>query len=540
MPHTSSTSLKRVALAYAKLLKLNVTASDIQRSVEENPSYPSLLSLSDTFSKYGVDNNAYHVPADAFDQLEPPFVAYTQIRGIGNDFVLITKIKEDSIHYIYKNNTAETISREEFLQRYQKIVWFAEANAKSGDPDFKKTTKEEKLKKAKRLARVAGIASLAAIIIAGSITTGNFLAYSTILVIKAAGIAATVLLLVYEIDKDNAFVKNICSSTGSRTNCDIVLDSKASRIFGISWSEIGFFYFVATFLLLAMPGVAFSDKTMWLAVASATAAPYILFSIYFQWRIIKHWCPLCTAVQILLVIEQAWAVILFWSSSFRLQFPIHDLPILTVCIFLPMLLWYSMRPLFTKAKDHDLFVAAYRRLQFNPAVFIGLLQQQPKAADNWQQLGINIGNPDATTTIIKVCNPYCGPCSSAHQQLEEMVKSNNQIQLKIIFKTSNENNDRGAIIAKHLLAISSGADATKTQQALEDWYMADKKDYEQFLTKYPNVDELGQQDAKIEAMSKWCVQSDITFTPTIFIDGYRIPENYDLKELKQVLLYYTK
>src|SRR5882757_5912527 len=100
MAQSSNTGLKQVAITYAKLLKLRVTATSIQKSLEENPYYPSLLSLSDTFSKLGVDNNAYNLSAEFINQLEPPFVAYAYVPGIGNDFVVITDLKDNAVSYI--------------------------------------------------------------------------------------------------------------------------------------------------------------------------------------------------------------------------------------------------------------------------------------------------------------------------------------------------------------------------------------------------------------------------------------------------------
>jgi protein-disulfide isomerase len=47
--------------------------------------------------------------------------------------------------------------------------------------------------------------------------------------------------------------------------------------------------------------------------------------------------------------------------------------------------------------------------------------------------------------------------------------------------------------------------------------------------------EIKQQDAKIEAMSKWCEEAEITHTPTIFVNGHRLPENYNVGELKNIL-----
>lgn len=49
------------------------------------------------------------------------------------------------------------------------------------------------------------------------------------------------------------------------------------------------------------------------------------------------------------------------------------------------------------------------------------------------------------------------------------------------------------------------------------------------------VDHAKQAD-KIEAMFKWCNDVNITFTPTIFINGYQLPDAYDTADLQYFLL----
>lgn len=42
-------------------------------------------------------------------------------------------------------------------------------------------------------------------------------------------------------------------------------------------------------------------------------------------------------------------------------------------------------------------------------------------------------------------------------------------------------------------------------------------------------------NGKVEAMSAWCDAAEITHTPTLFVNGYRLPENYDIEELRYIL-----
>lgn len=36
-------------------------------------------------------------------------------------------------------------------------------------------------------------------------------------------------------------------------------------------------------------------------------------------------------------------------------------------------------------------------------------------------------------------------------------------------------------------------------------------------------------------MEKWCKETDIRFTPTIFINGYELPAAYDIEDLNYFL-----
>jgi hypothetical protein len=74
MVQPSNTSLKNVAANYLRLLGANITSTTLKKDLEENPYYPTLLSLSDTFTKYKIDNKAFEVSRENFDCLEAPFI----------------------------------------------------------------------------------------------------------------------------------------------------------------------------------------------------------------------------------------------------------------------------------------------------------------------------------------------------------------------------------------------------------------------------------------------------------------------------------
>ncbi|HVM86882.1 MAG TPA: vitamin K epoxide reductase family protein [Puia sp.] len=521
-------------------MRVRVTSTSISKDLEESPYYPSLLSISNAFDRYRISNGAYEIPGEELEQLDTPYIAFVYMPAIGKDFIVVTKMTGETVSYLYQNRATQTISKKEFLKRYRRIVLIAEPDQNSGEVGFKEKRAQELKIKQKAITKIGGILSLIFIAIAINLAQISYwTSYLLIILIKLAGVAATISILAYEIDKNNLFVGNICRA-GKQINCTAVLGSKGSKIFGISWAEIGVFYFASTGLWLLVPTIAFLQKIVWIEIANALAVPYIVYSIYYQWRIVKQWCLLCLTVQLLLFFEFLWNLENFLNLAHL--FPVSlshnfstNYPSIIFCILAPVVVWYNIKIILTKSKDANLFAAAYRRLQNNPDIFKSLLQQQAKAPDGWENLGINVGNINAKNTIIKICNPYCRPCAAMHSTLEEIIQSNKNIRLKIIFITENSLKDKGAIVVKHLLAIETIKDPMKTQQALDDWYLAEQKDYEVFAAKYPFEEDLENQSGKIEAMANWCKEAEIPHTPTIFVNGYRLPENYEIKELKNIL-----
>ena len=152
-------------------------------------------------------------------------------------------------------------------------------------------------------------------------------------------------------------------------------------------------------------------------------------------------------------------------------------------------------------------------------------------------MGIDLGNSNSPNILIKVCNPYCGPCAKAHAKIEELLaQQGDNLRVKIIFIAPNEEDNKMTKPVRHLLAITENQDDTLIKKALDDWYLAEKKEYEAFALKYPMNGQLLKQGHKMEAMNKWCKEMKVEVTPTIFINGYQLPDAYSIEDLQYFLL----
>jgi protein-disulfide isomerase len=175
-------------------------------------------------------------------------------------------------------------------------------------------------------------------------------------------------------------------------------------------------------------------------------------------------------------------------------------------------------------------------LKFNTEIFETLLKKQKQITIPTDGLGIYMGNPSATNILVKVCSPYCGPCATAHPKIEELLSEIPDLAVKIIFTAPNDPTNHLYKPVSHFLAIQAQNNEEESiKKALDDWYLADKKDYTHFAKLYPSTIGVEEQGNTIEAMDKWCTDMEIQYTPTIFINGFELPNSYSIEDLQYFL-----
>lgn len=176
------------------------------------------------------------------------------------------------------------------------------------------------------------------------------------------------------------------------------------------------------------------------------------------------------------------------------------------------------------------------KIKNNKIVFESLLQKSDKIKTKTNELGIVLKNKEAKHWVVKVCNPYCGPCSHAHPVLEELY-DRGIIDLQLVFSAKADSSNSLAKPVSHFLAIDENYPNNKgvIKKALDDWYNTKKKDYEVFSKKYPMNGELDNHWDKIKLMEDWCKEESITHTPTIFVNGYKLPKEYNIDDLREIL-----
>ncbi len=544
------TNAPSITYLLAKLLNVKLTEGTIKNQLELHPDYPSLLAISDVLSDYYINNMTLRIEERKLIDVPTPFI--TQIKPLKSAeeyFTIIKEITSSTIKYLNPESQKwQVINTNDFYKQWTGIILIADAEEEAGEANYQAKAKKEKQQQlsynamALWLPVMILLAGIASFINAG---TGAILPF-TYTLLTFTGVCTGFLLLWYEHDRYNPVLTQFCGGGDKKVNCSAILSSDGSKIAGVSWSTLGFSYFTGSLLLQIIVGILDRQTLFISGWLSIVVSPYVLYSVYYQWRIARYWCSLCLLVQAVLLLQLGIVLAGQWYS----KLPINSLSIgsvvqLTVAFTFPFIITYIIFNLLRKVKKNEQAHIELQRFKHDSNIFEILLKKQQKVKNLPDKLGIQLGGADAPYKIIKVCNPYCGPCAKAHPQIEEVLNKNPNVQLQIIFTATDDEADYRAAPVKHLMAIHDEQNEELLKEALNSWYLADEKDYTTFANRYKMNGELKQQGHKLTAMAEWCRQTDITLTPTFFIslpadaqgnsEFYKLPEIYNLADLKYLL-----
>jgi len=188
----------------------------------------------------------------------------------------------------------------------------------------------------------------------------------------------------------------------------------------------------------------------------------------------------------------------------------------------------SMKPLILNALQVNSLKSDLKRFKNNPYLFLQLLTKQPQMPLVSESLEmIVLGNSEAANTITIVTNPYCSPCASAHLEVMTLLEECPAIKCQIVFAGTNDRRDKRSHFARHIFSLPEAIRIN----ALEKWYSMKDKNFKQWSKEFDTIDaEVG--NATVELHYAWCDLAKIERTPTYYWNGYKLPEVYQIKDLK--------
>ena len=297
-----------------------------------------------------------------------------------------------------------------------------------------------------------------------NVQTGFYkqLIFIEILIIAVLGISASVFLVLHEFKIHTSVGDKLCGFS-SKTDCDSVLSTNASRLFGdINWADIGLIYFVGEFIFLL--GSASISSLSLLAILSVLSLPYPVYSIYYQGFKLKKWCPFCLLVQALLV----GGFIVLLPVLRNLSFSGIDLLRLATAFLIPAVTWILFKTLREKTISGDQQLYTFRALKRNPDIFRSLLTSGGHAEFDINSKSLILGNHNAPVTITAFLSLYCNPCAKAFEKLKALIETCPEVRLNAIISVYNDEETQKLINTIYYRYGVKGADDILA--FLNSWY----------------------------------------------------------------------
>lgn len=508
---------EQIVHRWLRNLEIEVSPSLLSEKLQFHPNYPSLLSVTDSLDDLGIDNAALQIDKERLHEVPLPFLAHNTNKG---EFVIINNIEQ------------QIKSNPDFDKNWNGTALLAE---KPGN--WQSLENLDRLVKEKKRSQTIVMALITVVSLTGLCLINNFsLQLTGLLTITMAGCAIAVLIVQHELGISNELTERLCS-TGKNTDCDEVMHSKGSSIGKLmNWADAGIIYFASySLLLIILLYTGNTGNISLLAILSCVAVPFTLFSLFYQWRVVKKWCTLCLLTVSILWLQFALLlpVTLSLSKGELNNISFNTISFTAFVLSIVAVAWLLIiKPTLQKNKELTDNNFSLLRFKNNPDVFESFLTQQRKVDTSSLKNDLQLGNANAPVQIMVACNPYCGPCATAHRTLHEMAEENNiGLTIRLSVKTENKE-DKRTTAAEYIMQLVVNKSTDFKRKVLLDWY--DLMDIEKFRMKYPlqNGTNVWQQLLDHE---QWINEAKIEFTPTIFINGYQLPRQYRINDLKNFL-----
>lgn len=506
--------------------KLSVNKDTIHKQFAEHPYQDSLMAITDILAEYNIVASSYSIEdVDTLANCDKPYIALVFINFEPYFTIIDSVINETVIWYNPIKKKRESISFEYFKEIFGGIITYVDIKNYIEETDYRDNKRKSFLKRCIESIPVLAIIIALVSVLFSFVLSGPSIFFVLYVVGLVIGTIICTILLNYEVnDYKSTLVEKLCPA-GKKWDCSTILTSSANSIYGISWSTIGLAYYAGTLITLVCAGIGNMDYYRTAAFINLFALPYIIYSLYYQIVVSKHWCVMCLSVIVFLIYLFVVSC-LGGFLSFDLKTIICSLPAFIIIDL--GVLWGSnvYISLNTKNKSYNELFPAFNKLRHKECVFNALLEETPLIADVPLNMSINVGQSAASVKLLKVCDPFCTACSKSQIKLEKTLEDKD-VFLQVIFTIFPTDNETKRNVIKLFFALKEKYGDDYMKQVLHDWYSQEHKDYKEFRNRFEIESKaIDAQENVIVWMEQKTQELEIQYTPTFFINNHQLPDDF--------------
>jgi uncharacterized membrane protein len=503
-----------------KFHKIRVCNTTVKEALKTNPYYPTFKSICSVLDEFNIENYALKYHPEEMKEIPAPYISH--FNEGGGQLGFVSEIKDGIVTYYISLNHREVISISDFIKKCSGAVLLIYPSENSGENDYYINRHNELLNNSILPVLTSGIIFFTIVTLLRSVLSKNFildLSEYFLLLTKIAGITLSIILVLHEFEIHFSLTDKLCHFN-EITNCNTVLNDKASRAFGwISWADMGIIYFLSTLLIVIdEPSI---EKLSLLALLSSFALPYPFYSVYYQGFVLKKWCPMCLGVQIILIIE----FFILLPHLAKLIFSLSSLISFIQTFLIISVIYLLLIKILKENLSNELINSKYKGLKKIPEIFQSLIYKQKYFDIQVSKNSMIFGEKDSLLKVTAFISLHCSHCARAFEKIKKLIKSEFKASFHIVLISEDK---------KVLNTLNNLKVLNKDEEALElltVWFNSVPFSTTKFSENLCKTDidfvtyEVDQENIDL---FRSC---EVLGTPTFFINGYMLPNQYEIDDI---------
>lgn len=505
---------------YLKSFRIFQSETDIRLALKSHPDFPSLWSVAQTLSYFGVATDAFSGDYEALQKITNKAIVHLNIdNGV---FVTVEKISSHLVT-IYDARAGKKISlpRDRFLQIWSGIIIVGKRAVKNTTP--RKTTHIAEI--------IIGFTLLFYILFYASFSKDRFCFYMFLL--NIAGLFAVGGLTLKGLGYSNSFVDQLCTALKSFScNQSINIPLKFGYM-QIPLTKISSVFFLSgTLIFMLCPFLLDKDNLLfvlqWITIGGA---PVVLASLGYQ-IMEKKLCPFCFLIAIFFSLQLLLFTKHWQNTTNMIQTVIGGIFILIMISFSVAVLYLVEGYIYQwiRIEKETERILCLKRRSF---ILAGLFQMQPYLKLEKELLFF--GNDKANIIITTVLSSHCSPCKQvALYMISLLQRFPDSIKWRLFFDGTESNRLNSENEFPLYLIMLSIQDKEKQTEFIYDW--AINKSMRYLKKKYALIT-INEEAIEILNDSTENIQKHaIEHVPYITINNIELPPEYKINDIPYLLL----
>lgn len=504
-----------------RLLKKNTISfnrDELKFQIQSHPSYPSLHAVTGVLDHFNIENIAatVSIAPTVLKELPKYFIAQVAMESF-KDLVFVEK---SGANYVlqYSQTRKDKLSETEFLKIFTGIILVTEKkevySSNSGDNGF-----------FKRNAFYAVLILCYTLFISFELT----LMVNLYLILSFFGTIVSIAILKQDFGLNSSIGNAFCSSTNENKDCNRVLSSKGATMFNkFKLSDISLTFFSGQLLSILL--ISYSGGNIEsLYYISFLGIPVVLYSLFYQYKIVRKWCFLCLTIALILSLQASFV---FSSGEWNIHSLSNNFLIIVLSYLLAFFVFQFIKDNYTKTLEATKTKLDYHIFKRNFKIFSKLLNSGPKMVTKLENIPeIVFGNEESNLEIVIITNPFCGHCIPVHKIVEDLLlRYGKEVKIIIRFNVRSEETDTNATkVSGRLLELYNSGGKSDCLWAMTEIY--EGKSVNDWLKKWGESKNMEKYVSVLKLEREWCLLNGINFTPEILINGRSFPREYKREDI---------